>query len=105
MGSSAASAVATAVAFNKIFKLDINDTKLLDYAAEGELASAGVKHYDNIAGSFFGDFVIVRSKPALEFIKIKSPKDLTLVVCVPLIEVPRNENRSCKKNTSSREFL
>ncbi|MER5174816.1 MAG: homoserine kinase [Candidatus Nitrosocosmicus sp.] len=89
MGSSAASAVATAVAFNKIFKLDIQDTKLLNYAAEGELASAGVKHYDNIAGSFFGDFVIVRSTPGLEFIKIKSPKDLTLVVCVPLIDVPK----------------
>lgn len=89
MGSSAASAVATAVAFNKIFKLDIGNTKLLNYAAEGELASAGVKHYDNIAGSFFGDFVIVRSTPELEFIKIKSPKDLTLVVCVPLIDVPK----------------
>lgn len=97
MGSSAASAVATAVAFNKIFKLDINDTQLLNYAAEGELASAGVKHYDNIAGSFFGDFVIVRSIPALEFIKIKSPPDLTLVVCIPLIEVPKMKTEVARK--------
>ena len=52
----------------------MDDTKLLDYAAEGELASAGVKHYDNIAGSFFGNFVIVRSNPKLEFIRIESPK-------------------------------
>ena len=97
MGSSAASAVATAVAFNKIFKLDINDTQLLNYAAEGELASAGVKHYDNIAGSFFGDFVIVRSIPELEFIKIKSPADLTLVVCIPLIEVPKMKTEVARK--------
>jgi homoserine kinase len=97
MGSSAASAVATAVAFNKIFKLDINDTELLDYAAEGEIASAGVKHYDNIAGSFFGDFVIVRSIPKLEFIRIKSPEDLTLVVCVPLIDVPKMKTEVARK--------
>lgn len=97
MGSSAASAVATAVAFNKIFELDINDTKLLNYAAEGELASAGVKHYDNIAGSFFGDFVIVKSKPELEFIKIKSPTDLTMVVCVPLIDVPKMKTEVARK--------
>ncbi len=93
----AASAVATAVAFNKIFKLNIDDTKLLDYAAEGEFASAGVKHYDNIAGSFFGDFVIVRSKPTLEFIRIESPNDLTLVVCVPLIEVPKMKTEVARK--------
>jgi len=97
MGSSAASAVATAIAFNKIFNLDLNDTKLLNYAAEGELASAGVKHYDNIAGSFFGDFVIVRSTPELEFIKIKSPKDLTLVICVPLIDVPKMKTELARK--------
>ncbi|MDQ6723518.1 MAG: homoserine kinase [Thermoproteota archaeon] len=97
MGSSAASAVATAITFSKIFKLNINDTKLLNYAAEGELASAGIKHYDNIAGSFFGDFVIVRSTPELEFIKIKSPKDLTFVVCVPLIDVPKMKTEFARK--------
>jgi homoserine kinase len=97
MGSSAASAVATAVAFNKIFKLELNDTKLLNYAAEGELASAGVRHFDNIAGSFFGDFVIVRSDPELEFIKIKSPKNLTMVVCVPLIDVPKMKTEFARK--------
>jgi homoserine kinase len=89
MGSSAASAVATAVAFNKIFNLTNNNTQLLYYAAEGEVASAGIKHYDNVASSYFGDFVIVKENPELEFIKIESPKDLVLVVCVPLIDVPK----------------
>ena len=97
MGSSGASAVATAIAFNKIFNLNMDDLNLLDYAAEGELASAGVKHYDNIAGSFFGNFVIVRSKPTLKFIKIESPKDLILVVCVPLIKVPQMKTEIARK--------
>lgn len=97
MGSSAASAVATAIAFNKIFELNLTETRLLDYAAEGEVASAGIKHYDNIAGSFFGDFIIVKTYPELEFIKIESPKDLILVVCVPLIEVPRMKTEAARK--------
>lgn len=96
MGSSAASAVATAMAFNKIFGFDMNNRMLMDYAAEGELASAGVKHYDNIAGCFFGGFVIVRNIPPLEFIKVKSPKDLNLVVCVPLIKVPKNKTEAAR---------
>ncbi len=97
IGSSAASAVATAMAFDKIFELNIHDEKLLDYAAEGEVASAGVKHYDNIAGSFFGNFVIVKTYPKIEYIKIKSPPDLTLVVCLPLIEVPKMKTESSRK--------
>jgi homoserine kinase len=97
MGSSAAPAVATAVALNKIFKLDIDDTELLNYAAEGEIASAGIKHYDNIAGSFFGDFVIVRRYPKLEFINIKPPRELTMVVCVPLIDVPKMKTEVARK--------
>ncbi|HEY6535984.1 MAG TPA: homoserine kinase [Candidatus Nitrosocosmicus sp.] len=97
MGSSAASAVATAIAFNKIFELNIKEIPLLNYAAEGELASAGVKHYDNIGGSYFGDFIIVRNEPELEFIRIKPPKDLTMVVCVPLIEVPRKKTEVARK--------
>lgn len=96
MGSSAASAVATAIAFNKIFEFDMHNRILLDYAAEGELASAGIKHYDNIAGSFFGNFVIVRDKPSLEFIKIKSPNNLNLVVCVPLIKVPKMKTEAAR---------
>lgn len=97
MGSSAASAVATAIAFDKIFELELLNTKLLDYAAEGEVASAGIKHYDNIAGSFFGDFTIVKTNPELEFINIEPPKNLILVVCVPLIKVPKMKTEAARK--------
>ncbi|WP_232037978.1 homoserine kinase [Candidatus Nitrosocosmicus franklandus] len=97
MGSSAASAVATAISFNSLFGLDLDESKLLDYSAEGELASAGVKHYDNIAGSLFGNFVIIKTYPKLEFIKIKSPTDLVVVVCVPLIKVPKMKTEISRK--------
>lgn len=97
MGSSAASAVATAVALNAIFELGIDETKLLDYSSEGELVSAGIKHYDNVAGSYYGDFVIVKTYPKLEFINIKSPDNLTMVICVPLIEVPKMKTEFARK--------
>jgi homoserine kinase len=91
MGSSAASAAAAAVAFDKLFDLKIEKTKLVEYAAEGEVASAGTKHYDNVSGSLLGGFVIVRTSPKLEFIRIEPPKDLVLVIAIPLIKVPRRK--------------
>jgi homoserine kinase len=91
MGSSAASAAAAAVAFDKLFDLKIKKTKLVEYAAEGEVASAGTKHYDNVSGSLLGGFVIVRTSPKLEFIRIEPPKDLVLVIAIPLIKVPKRK--------------
>ena len=91
MGSSAASAAAAAVAFDNLFDLKIDKTKLVEYAAEGEVASAGTKHYDNVSGSLLGGFVIVRTSPKLEFIRIEPPKDLVLVIAVPLIKVPKRK--------------
>jgi homoserine kinase len=91
MGSSAASSAAAAVAFDNLFDLKIDKTKLVEYAAEGEVASAGTKHYDNVSGSLLGGFVIVRTSPKLEFIRIEPPKDLVLVIAVPLIQVPKRK--------------
>jgi homoserine kinase len=87
MGSSAASAAAAAVAFDRLFNLKIEKTKLVEYAAEGEIASAGTKHYDNVSGSILGGFVIVRTNPELEFIRIDPPKDLVFVIAIPLIKI------------------
>jgi homoserine kinase len=91
MGSSAASAAAAAIAFDKLFDLSIGKPKLIEYAAEGEIASAGVKHYDNVSASVLGGFVIVRTSPELEFIRIEPPEDLVLVIAVPLIRVPKGK--------------
>jgi homoserine kinase len=91
MGSSAASAAAAATAFNKLFNLEIDRSKLVEYAAEGEIASAGVKHYDNVSASVLGGFVIVRTNPKLEVIRIEPPEDLVLVIAIPMISVPEGK--------------
>lgn len=92
MGSSAASAAATAVAFNKLFSLGLDGNTLVECAGVGELASAGSIHYDNVSASVLGGFIIVRTKP-LDVIKILPPSDLRLVVAVPKITVPKKKTQ------------
>lgn len=87
MGSSAASAAATAVAFDRLFELELDANILVECAGVGERASAGSIHYDNVSASVLGGFVIVRTDP-LDVIKILPPADLRLCVAIPKLVVP-----------------
>jgi homoserine kinase len=60
------------------------------------MSSAGVKHYDNVAASLFGGFVIVRTFPTLRFIKVDTPKDLILIVCVPNLLTPVKKTKMAR---------
>jgi homoserine kinase len=89
IGSSAASAAAAAMAFNALYNLRIDKNMLVEYAAEGEIASAGTKHYDNVSASLLGGFVIGYKG---EFVRFEPPKDLFLVVAVPTsMQVPEKK--------------
>ena len=92
MGSSAASAAGCAIAINKLYNLKLNQNQLVSYAGIGEKASAGSIHYDNVAASVLGGFVIVDSSP-LSVIRIKAPKDLILCVAVPKMKVPKKKTK------------
>ena len=64
MGSSAASAAACAIAIDELFGSNIYEKYDLTYfAGIGEKASAGTVHYDNVAASLFGGFVVVNPRP------------------------------------------
>ena len=89
MGSSAASAAAAAVALKTLYRLKIGRDQLVQYAAEGEVASAGARHYDNVSASMLGGFVITSMNADMpRFIRIEPPRDLVAVVAVPSIPVP-----------------
>ena len=92
MGSSAASAAGCAIAINKLYNLKLNQNQLVSYAGIGEKASAGSIHYDNVAASVLGGFVIVDSSP-LSVIRIEAPKDLILCVAVPKMKVPNKKTK------------
>ena len=92
MGSSAGSAAATAVAFGKLFKIKLNSNQLVEFAGFGEKASAETIHYDNVAASVLGGFVIVKTNP-LNVITIDSPMNLRMCVAVPKIDVPKKKTK------------
>ncbi|MDE1866967.1 MAG: homoserine kinase [Thaumarchaeota archaeon] len=96
MGSSAASAAAAAVAFDALFKLKLDGDSLVQYAGMGEMASAGSVHYDNVAASVLGGFVIVRTSP-FSVITVDPPKDLILCVAIPKIHVPQKKTEVSRK--------
>jgi len=92
MGSSAASAAAAAVAFDKLFRLKLDENSLVEFAGSGEKASAGTIHYDNVAASVLGGFVIVKTNP-LYVIRIEPPKNLRMCIAIPKIDVPKKKTK------------
>ena len=92
MGSSAGSAAAAAVAFDKLFKIKLNSNELVEFAGFGEKASAGSIHYDNVAASVLGGFVIVKTNP-LNVITIDPPVNLRMCIVVPKIDVPKKKTK------------
>ena len=92
MGSSAASAAACAIGINKLFNLKLTKNELVSYAGVGEKASAGSIHYDNVAASVIGGFVIVNSNP-LNVIPVEAPKDLVLCLAIPEMKVPKRKTK------------
>lgn len=90
LGSSAASAVAAVKALDAMYGLGLDDLTLLRHAAQGEIASAGTVHYDNVAASLLGGFVIVRQEP-LYAVKVEPPDDLLLCVATPKVDVPKGK--------------
>ena len=52
----------------------------------------GQFHYDNVAASVLGGFVIVKTDP-LNVITIKPPTNLRMCIAVPKIEVPKKKTK------------
>jgi homoserine kinase len=96
LGSSAASAAATAVGINAMFELGLSNKQLIEYAAKGEVASAGSEHADNVAAAVCGNFVLIRSYRPLEIINLECPKDMELAVAMPKIITPPNKTEKAR---------
>ncbi len=98
MGSSAASAAAAVMAIDTLLDLHIPKSDLVRFAAEGEKASAGSLHYDNVAASILGGFVLIRPFSTIpEFIHITPPTNLHLVFAIPNLNVPAKKTELARK--------
>ena len=107
LGSSAASAAACAIAIKRIFSNEhphanmiFDDDMLLEFAGSGEKASAGTVHYDNVAASLFGGFVVVNpyAKPHNGIVHhvLPIPSSLEVVVAIPKINVPKQKTKASR---------
>lgn len=93
MGSSAASAVAGAVAMNAFLGNPLERKDLLPFILEAERVACGSAHADNAAASLLGGFVLVRSHHPLDVISIPYPEDLFATVLHPHIEINTGGSR------------
>lgn len=96
MGSSAASAAAAAVAFNRLFRLGLEPAELVRFAGEGEAASAGAPHYDNVGAAVLGRFVVVKGGRPLEVVRIDTPRDLNVCIVVPDVRMPKSKTAAAR---------
>jgi homoserine kinase len=96
LGSSAASAAAVAYGLNHMFNLKLSNEQLVQFAAKGEVASAGYEHADNVAAAVCGDFVIVKSYNPMEIICLKAPSDMECCVAFPHIITPTHKTEKAR---------
>lgn len=94
LGSSGASASAAIAAVNELLGLGLSRQQLVEFAMEGERASAGEPHPDNVAASTLGGFVAVTSMNPIQVVNIvPARKDFRLLLFIPQIHI---ENKTKK---------
>jgi homoserine kinase len=75
---------------------------LINYAGIGEKASAGTVHYDNVAASIIGGFVVVNpyDEQEIKFGGIQvigfSPPALSIILGIPKIRVPKQKTKASR---------
>lgn len=82
LGSSGASAAGGAVVANVLLDEPLNTSDLIEAAGFAEEKTAGSAHYDNVAASILGGFVIVGSSRPLEYRSMSVP-EMQIVIAVP----------------------
>lgn len=93
LGSSAASAVASAFAMNELFNLKLSKLDLLCYAIEGEKIASGSVHADNVAPCLYGGFILIRGYDPVDIVEIDVPENLYCTIIHPHIEISTLEAR------------
>ncbi|MEO1513969.1 MAG: homoserine kinase [Bacteroidota bacterium] len=94
LGSSAASAVAGAMAINELLKRPLQKRELLPFAVAGEQIADGAYHADNVAPSLIGGMILIRDNASLDVHRIPVPKGLYATVVYPHVEVLTKEARA-----------
>lgn len=94
MGSSAASAVAGAVAVNYLLDEPLTQWELLPLAAKGEMiASGGDLHLDNVAPCLLGGLTFNRNNAEYDVQRVYTPKGVYCTLIYPHINILTKDAR------------
>ena len=93
LGSSAASAVAAAVAVNALLGEPLSRAELLPAALDGEASVSG-RHADNVAPCLFGGITLSFGLTTAEIWPLPVPEHLWLALVTPDVEVPTAKARA-----------
>ena len=104
MGSSAASAVAAAVAANALLDSPLEVEALLPYALEGEKFASGGMHTDNVAPSLFGGLILSPEVLLPEIIRLPTPEGVSAVLLHPDLQVNTAVARRALPKSISRKL-
>jgi homoserine kinase len=99
IGSSAASAVAAAVACNELLEMHLTKQELLPFAVEGERIASDAVHVDNLSPSLWGGFILVRGYEPIDIVQIKAPKNIWCTVVHPHLEIQTRASRKLLPTT------
>jgi len=103
MGSSAASAVAGAVAVNALLDEPLPTQDLLPYALEGERYASGGVHADNVAPSLLGGLVLCPPALLPRAIGLDTPAGVSAVLLHPELRVNTAEARQGLASSVARD--
>lgn len=101
LGSSAASAVAGAMAVNEFLKRPLDKKDLLPFAMKGEELASKAFHADNVAPSLLGGLILIRDNQTLDMHRVYTPKGLHLTLVYPHVEVLTADARAVLSDTVS----
>lgn len=93
MGSSAASAVAGAVAVNALLDAPLPVRELLPFALEGESFASGGMHADNVAPSLLGGLVLCPPVLEHDVVALAIPRGVSSVLLHPDLSVNTADSR------------
>ncbi len=106
MGSSAASAVAAAVAVNALLEQPLEVSKLLRYALVGEQYASGGLHADNVAPSLIGGMILCPQVLLPEVYSVPIPAGVSAVLLHPELQVNTAQaRRSLAKGYTMEQWL
>jgi len=106
MGSSAASAVAAAVAVNAVLPEPLAHEDLLPFALEGEAYASGGAHADNVAPSLIGGLVLCPPVLLPRAIKLPTPTGISSVLVHPELQIHTGQSRkSLARGYSMEQWL